>query len=301
MDNYGIAVTRLDSDCLTCILKKELDRIPEGTPEEKRLAYKQQVLSMMGRVHKTMSPSEISRDIQHLQMEMFGKQVDYPQIKSFFNKKMMEYLPKTVEAVRQAEDPLRRALQFSMGANYIDFGMPQGVTEDMLDAILTDSEQIEVSEDLLLEIREQLKEAQSVVFLHDNCGEIVMDKLLITEIRRQFPQAKITSVVRGAEVLNDVTMEDAEQAGLAEVASVISDGDDVAGTCLTRVSEECRDVMKHADVILSKGQGNFETLRGCGLNIYYIFLCKCELFRKRFQVPAYAGMIVHERDTADLL
>ena len=301
MENHGIGVTRLDSDCLTCLLKQELDRIPEGAAEEQKLLYKQRVLGMMSRVHKTISPSEISRDIHQLQQDIFGQHTDYTQIKTFFNQKLMQYAPKAEHMIRDAADPLLRAVQFSICANYIDFGIPHDITEEILDEILAGAENIKVDDGIMQEIRTQLRNADAVVFLHDNCGEIVMDKLLIKEIRRQFPQVCVTSVVRGSEVVNDVTLDDAREVGLAEVASVMTDGDDIAGTCMTRVSEECREALRNADVILSKGQGNFETLRGCGLNVYYLFLCKCALFCNRFRVPAYTGMVMHERETANIL
>ena len=188
-----------------------------------------------------------------------------------------------------------------MCGNYIDFGVPHAVTEEKLEQILKDSDQISVRKDMFQEIREGLAHAGSVVFLHDNCGEVVMDKLLLKEIRRQYPQAELISVVRGGEVLNDATAEDAEEIGLSEIARVLPNGDDAAGTCLERISGECLETLRHADLILAKGQGNFETLRGCGLNVFYLFLCKCELFRKRFDVPAYTGMVVHEREAVHIL
>ncbi|MCR4751681.1 MAG: ARMT1-like domain-containing protein [Eubacterium sp.] len=292
-------VVRLGSDCMTCILKKELEKIPDETPEEQRLAYKQKVLRIVGNALPTMSPSEVTRDIHQVQRDMFGMQTDYPAIKSFFNQKMLQYTGQTEKRIREASDPLLRAIQFSMCGNYIDFGIPHAVSEEKLDTIFRESDQIPVREDMLQEIRKELSKARSVVFLHDNCGEIVMDKILIKEIRRQFPQCKVISVVRGEVVLNDATAEDAAEIGLAEVAEVLPNGDDVAGTCMERISQECRKALLDADVILAKGQGNFETMRGCGLNIYYLFLCKCELFRKRFSVPEYTGMVVHEREAGD--
>ena len=292
-------VVRLGSDCMTCILKKELEKIPDQAPEEQRLAYKQKVLRIVGNALPTMAPSEVTRDIHQVQKDMFGMQTDYPAIKSFFNQKMLQYTEQTEKWIREAADPLLRAIQFSMCGNYIDFGIPHAVSEEKLDTIFRESGQIPVREDMLREIREELAKAHTVVFLHDNCGEIVMDKLLIKEIRRQFPLTKVISVVRGEVVLNDATMEDAAEIGLAEVAEVLPNGNDVAGTCMERISQECREALLGADVILAKGQGNFETMRGCGLNIYYLFLCKCELFRKRFSVPAYTGMVVHEREAGD--
>ena len=294
-------VIRLNSNCMTCILKKELEKIPDGTPEEERLAYKQKVLRLVGSATAVMSPSEITKDIHKLQKDMFGMQVDYPKLKSFFNQKMLQYEERTDAWIQESPDPLLRAVQFSLCGNYIDFGVPHKVTEEKLDQILRESDQIRIDEEILGQLRTELANARTVTFLHDNCGEIVMDKLLIKEIRRQNPETEVTAVVRGAVVLNDVTIEDADEVGLSEVANVLPNGDDVAGTCMERLSRECADVLRNADVIIAKGQGNFETLRGWGLNVYYLFLCKCELFQRRFHVPAYTGMVIHERDAVHFL
>lgn len=293
-------VIRLNSDCVTCILKKELERIPDGTSEEQKLLYKQRILKVVGNAEPTWSPSEVSGFIYEIQKDMFGNQIDYPAIKSFFNKKLMKYAEKTESWIREAADPLLRAIQFSMCGNYIDFGVPEAVKEETLDQILRESDKIAVSGDMLRKIREELEKAHTLVFLHDNCGEIVMDKLLLKEIRQLYPQIEIISVVRGGEVLNDVTMEDAEEVGLAEVARILPNGDDRAGTCLDRVSEECLAALQNADVLLAKGQGNFETLLGCGLNIFYLFLCKCDHFRRKFHVPVYSGMIVREQEIEEI-
>ena len=134
------------------------------------------------------------------------------------------------------------------------------------------------------------------MYLTDNCGEIVMDKLLIEEIQKLNQKAEVTVIVRGLPVLNDVTMEDAIQVGLTEMVNVIGNGSEIAGTYLEDISEEAKNVIDDADVILAKGQGNFETLRMCGKNIYYIFMCKCEMFAKRFQVPRYYGMLINDKN-----
>lgn len=134
-----------------------------------------------------------------------------------------------------------------------------------------------------------------MVYLLDNCGEIVLDKLLIRLLQVLYPNLKITAVVRGGEVVNDATMEDARMTGLTEIVDVIGNGDDVAGTILSRVSPECLQIIEQADVILAKGQGNFESLHGCGKNVYYLFLCKCDWFMRKFQAERFQGMFVNER------
>ena len=208
----------------------------------------------------------------------------------------MEYMPRLREEIRCAKDPLKRAIQYAACGNYIDFSVPQGVSEEKLEEVLTSSGDMAVEEDKLDLLRRNLSESANLVYLLDNCGEIVLDRLLMEEIKKEYPDIRITAVVRGGEILNDVTMADAEQVGLHEVASVMHNGDDIPGNAMDRISKEAKEVLLSADVILAKGQGNYETLGGCGLNVFYLFLCKCDYFAETFQVPLNTGMILHENE-----
>jgi uncharacterized protein with ATP-grasp and redox domains len=149
-----------------------------------------------------------------------------------------------------------------------------------------------------LSLKEKLATASSLTLLTDNCGEVVMDKLLVMTLRRLYPDLAVTVLFRGAPVLNDVTLEDARQVGFDALdgVTVMSNGDRLAGTALHRVSQEAYNAVTGADVVISKGQGNLETLQGCGLPVYYVFLCKCKLFADRFGVPVYTGMLLREVD-----
>jgi uncharacterized protein with ATP-grasp and redox domains len=91
-------------------------------------------------------------------------------------------------------------------------------------------------------------------------------------------------------------MEDAHQVGLDQTTKVIGNGSNVAGTCLDLISDEAKNLIESADFVISKGQGNFETLQECGLNIYYLFLCKCIMFANKFQVPRFTGMLLNDRN-----
>ena len=154
----------------------------------------------------------------------------------------------------------------------------------------------QIDEDAYSHLKQDLSTAERFVFFTDNCGEVVLDKLLIEEIQRQYPQVSVSIVVRGAETLNDVPRMDAAQVGLGEIAYVVDNGNDVAGTWVPELSEEALARMESADVMLAKGQANFETMRCCGKNIYYLFLCKCHIFSDMFGVEPFSGMLVRERD-----
>ena len=130
----------------------------------------------------------------------------------------------------------------------------------------------------------------------DNCGEIVTDKLLLRTLRRLNPALSMTAILRGAPAGNDATLEDARQVDLTAVADhIMGNGTGIPGTPLNRVSPEALAVIRDADQLISKGQANYETLGGCGLNVFYIFMCKCELFTERFGVPRFSGILTRER------
>ena len=123
----------------------------------------------------------------------------------------------------------------------------------------------------------------------------MLDRLFIEEIKRQNPRLDVTVITRGAPVLNDCTKEDACSVGLDLAAHIVSNGTAVAGTCLDRIAPAAREAIDNADVIISKGQGNFETLIGCKKNVYYLFLCKCEKFSDRFGVKNMSAMLVNDK------
>lgn len=182
-----------------------------------------------------------------------------------------------------------------MTGNYIDFGALDNVDSDKLFELLSGAPNQEIDEHIFLELYTDLENARTLTYITDNCGEVVLDKLLIRAIQSQFPDIQVDIIVRGMPALNDATMEDAIQTGLTDIARVTGNGTGITGTFLPKISKEAYRIIHNADLLISKGQGNFETLRGCGLNVYYIFLCKCKLFTKRFHKKQYEGILTNEK------
>ena len=129
----------------------------------------------------------------------------------------------------------------------------------------------------------------------DNCGEIVLDKLFLEQLLKEFPNLKTTVLVRGKEILNDATPEDTAYTGMDELAEIVTNGSSLAGIVYEQLPEDAKGAIDRADVILSKGQGNYETLSGQGRHIFYSLLCKCDQFTQRFQVPLLTGIFVEEQ------
>ena len=288
-------VRRLHPECISCMTKVHLDKCPKDMPEEIKVEYMQRVLKIIAEAPAKYGAPVIVRTIQQLQEEMLGIKQEYAQIKQHYNAIMMQYEEQVLEHMAKSEDPIKTGIQYAMIGNYIDFGARITVTEEHLTELLNEPDRYVIDEKQYKELTTDLENAKKLVYLTDNCGEIVMDKLLIQQIKNKYPNLELTVMVRGAEVVNDATMEDAKQVGICDLVKVMPNGSDIAGTRMEEISEEAKNVLDEADVIISKGQGNFETLRKCGRNIYYIFLCKCDLFANTFQVPKLTGMLINEK------
>lgn len=287
--------SRWNSYCTQCLLKKHLTNYPDTATEEERLTYIRRLFSILTDIAPGESSPVVVNRILTLQKEMFDQFVDYTDIKKHFNQLMLEQEDWIYADISSAPDPIRRAVQYVMKGNYIDFGVLSDVNSEKLMELLSQAKDQTIDEQIFEELMQDLTSAKNMVLLTDNCGEIVLDKLLVRTIMSQFPDLQIHVIVRGGHALNDATMEDACQVGLPDLVEVIGNGTCLQGTYLPDISKEARDLLEQADVILSKGQGNFESLQYCGLNIYYLFLCKCDLFTKRFHTHLYNGILTNDR------
>ncbi len=286
---------KLSADCILCMIKRQAENL-QGLAEDQKTAYLKAVLEEIAKAPEDASAPVVTERLNALHEAWFGSPFSFRELKQGYNRMMLEKEREIEGEITASKDPLRLALQYARVGNYIDFGAMGSVSEEKLCDLLSGAKSDPVDEGELAALRKDLAAGKRLVYCLDNCGEIVLDKLLLKEIRRQYPQLELTALVRGKEVLNDATREDAEAVGLSAVAAVLDSGTGIAGTELSRLSPEAEEALRKADVILSKGQGNFETLHGCGLNIYYLFLCKCEHFTRRFGLERFQGVFLNEKD-----
>lgn len=289
----------LRSECIKCMAEKNMNRIPENATEEQKLAYLQGILGIISKAPVDICAPVIVKDINKLSQQIFGAIQDYSKEKTYYNQLMLEKEEGIREKIHASEDVLLTALQYALVGNYIDFGAMHSVDDAYLEELLEDVRSKAVAEEAYQKLKKDLSTCKKLVFLTDNAGEAVMDKLFIEVIRERYSPEKITVLVKGSPVLNDAAMEDALEIGLDKVAEVVDNGNGIAGTWLPELSPKAKEILGAADVIISKGQANFETLRLCGKNIYYLFLCKCKMFCENFQVPQYTGMLIYEKDLSE--
>lgn len=282
------------SMCISCILSKEEQSIRQFPDEERKSEYMHLVLEVLYQYGRTESSPGLTERLARLYRDFWGEDRDYTAQKHQYNQLLLQMEKKLEQKIQNATEPLKECIKYVCAANYIDFSAVEHVNEDTLEELLENAVGQTVPEEEYQIFRTDLKNARTLVYLTDNCGEIVLDKLFIKQIKETFPGLNITAMVRGGDVINDATLVDAKEVGLTEIVPCMGNGNAAPGTIVGRLSEEARETLFHADVIISKGQGNFESLYGEKLNPYYLFLCKCELFVYRFQMEQYKSVFVRE-------
>ena len=284
----------INENCKVCQIKRNIDKYPVNATEEEIKEYQYKVKKIVENSDGLSTP-QVAEKMDDLRREIFGNVINYTEIKQHYNQLMLDYFPYMKSKVDTSENHLKKAIQYAMVGNYIDFGALENVNEAELKDKLDEALNITIDSELLAVFKKDLVNANRLVYFTDNCGEIVTDKLLISILREINPDLYISVIVRGKPVLNDATLEDAKYVSMENVAQkVIGNGTGLPGNVIGAISQEAMAEVENADLLISKGQGNYEGLSGCGLNIYYLFLCKCEMFMRRFGVKQFTGIMTKE-------
>lgn len=287
---------KLNPFCMCCALNKQEQKIRHYPDMEKKTEYMKKVMALIANTEEKDCAPSLSVDIQKLYSSFWNCPMeDFTKIKKEFNQLMLNMEASIEDKIRKANDPLEKALLYARIGNYIDFAALSNVDQSTVITLLDEKSSEALDEKEYKNFLRDLSSARKLVYLTDNCGEVVLDKLAVRILKEQYPDLDITVIVRGYPVVNDATMEDAEEIGLTDLVKVIGNGSNVGGTWIPGINAEARELLYDADLIIAKGQGNFETLNDCGLNIYYLFLCKCDLFQRRFHAENLQGMFLNER------
>lgn len=286
---------KLDKECKSCLYNSQLKKVEREQSDGRRLKlFKDGVRALCKEPPADYCAPLLMRDIDAIHRKIFGCGIDYSREKKMFNQKLLTLEEELSNRIFSSAKPLKEALKFAMASNYIDFARLCELDESSISVVIAAAEKAEVNPQNLERFETALANSRSLLYLHDNCGEIVLDKILIKLIKRLKPSMQITSVVRGKPIINDVTAEDAKQVGLEKYARVIDNGTNVPGTYLKEISSELKNLLRTSEVIISKGLGNLETLYGEGYKIFYAFNCKCAHIAQRFGAKLWESVFVYE-------
>lgn len=276
-------------DCIPCFVKQTISALGkanlDSNDSEKILRT---VLQHMSRIDFDLSPPEMARTIHRMIREISGNADPFSDEKKRDQNLALQLLPQLEQNMLLSDDPFKSAILLAIAGNSIDHGVYHDLSEQQALNALEQGLHVPLIGDTDQFVN-AIDQAESILYLGDNAGEIVLDKLLL----HQLPLEKTTFVVRGGPILNDALMADAEQAGITELVPVIDNGDDSPGTLLKYCSNEFHEKFQHADLIIAKGQGNYETLSDVEGNIFFLLKVKCSVVANNIGCEIGSSILYH--------
>ena len=265
-------------DCYPCFLRQALEGARlTGADKQQQKDILVRVLDLLKDAPLSSVPPEIGRRVHRIVRDVTAFEDPYRDLKDRSTREALALYPWLKGILAEAEDGLETAVRLSIAGNIIDMG--PNPTYDLRDEVMRVLEEpfaINDSEAL----RGTLDEAESVLYLADNAGETVFDRLLIEAI-----EAPVIYAVKGHPIINDATVEDARAAGVDQVAEVMSNGSDSPGTLLEACSDAFRRTYEAAEVVIAKGQANYETLSEEGSRVFFLLQTKCPVIAEHVGMP----------------
>ncbi len=277
-------------DCYPCFLRQALEAARmAGADERQQKAVLDRVLDVLGQIEPSSTPPEIGDQVHRIVRQEVSNSDPYRAAKEASTRQALALYPRLKSLLAEANDPLEVGVRLSIAGNIIDlaaFGEYDlwGTVERVL------AQPFAINDGVAL--REALSGAGQVLYLADNAGETVFDRVLIEAL-----DMPVIYAVKGGPILNDATREDALAAGVDRVAEVTSTGSDAPGTILDRCSEEFRRLYDEAELIIAKGQANYETLSEESTKVFFLLQTKCPVIARDVGVPV--GSIVLRQGKAE--
>ena len=277
---------RARADCLPCVLKQVLAAVRQVSSDE---WFQARATAMM--MKKTaeadleLSPAELTYDALSQLRSTIGGADPFAEDKRRYNSMMLEVLPKLRRMVKTSDRSLRLAARLAVAGNVVDLGI---LSEFDVQAELRAASQASLAIDHTTELETALKSASTMMYILDNAGEAAVDRLFI----EQMEGLDVTCVVRRSPILNDATRADAEEVGLDKLATVIDPGAEMLGVVLALSSPEFRKRFREADVVIAKGQANFETLEECERGVFFLLKAKCPVVAERLGVTEGQAVVM---------
>jgi len=275
---------KIHLECIPCFISQSIESA-RMTRDDKSIHEKvvTEVMKYFQTSSFKKSPPEISRDVHEIIRKITKSKDPYKEVKDLSNDKSKKLYPYLKKIVREADDSLLMAIKLAIIGNVIDFGTSNRFNiEEMIDSI----EKKDFNTDAYPRFTDFLKQSKSILYLADNTGEIFFDKLLLEELIKK--NIEITYVVKANPIINDATVHDAKFAGIDKLATIIK-GDEGQRSSAPGISPlwASNEFLKHfysSDMVISKGQGNYESLSGCKREIFFFLMIKCPLVAKDIDI-----------------
>lgn len=273
-------------DCIPCFYRQAIEssRIA-GLSEVKIKKVIDKIGGTIADIGLGMTPPEMGAIFQKIIQDVSGNRDLYKDAKDKSNRLAFDLYDKVKKKVRASKDKLLTAIESAIAGNIIDFGVKNSLNvEKELEKIMSEENKMIKNENKIFfaydDFKNKIERSKKIIYLADNCGETVFDRVLIEEIQNLYPSVEVIYSVKEKPILNDALLEDAVFCGIDKICKTVSTGSVIPGTVLKLCSAEFLEIYKDADMVISKGQGNFESFVDDNKPVFYLFMAKCPVVAK---------------------
>lgn len=273
-------------DCIPCFFKQAIEAAGfAGAGQRTQKKILNEIAKVIPKISLDASPPEMGRIIYGAVERHTRKKDPFKKVKDKSNRLALKLYPALKKKVSRSRDRLLTAVELAIAGNIIDYGVKNtlNVKKEIQKILYTEHETIKREGKGLFnysKFKHILKKANTILYIGDNAGETVFDRILIEEIKNQYKDKRIIYAVKGRPIINDALLKDAYQCGIDKVAEVVSTGLGIPGTKLELSTKRFRKIFEEADMIISKGQGNFESLSEQKKPVCFLFMAKCHVVTK---------------------
>ena len=263
---------RTSSDCISCLIRLAAETVKRATNNHNIInTVIERTVALTKSMDRNNPPPKMGQRIHRIVIEETGNTDPCLEIKKQCNEIALVLQPKLKKIIEKSSDRFLTAAKLAIAGNIIDFATTSEFSSEIMLKTINETLSNPIDKASFKLLKKNIEKANKILYLGDNAGEIIFDKIFIDEL----PKDKITFCVRGMSISNDALMDDAEKAGLTSMVKVIDSGTDLPGIIHDECSTEFKNCFNEADLIIAKGQGNFETLNDSRKNISFLFKVKC--------------------------
>lgn len=268
-------------DCIPCFFRQALEASKlAGADPRTRRRVANQLAKLLPSFPLASSPPEMGRIIYRMVRKITGRNDPYARIKHESNRKALKLYPRLQKKILRSRDRLGMAVRLAIAGNIIDYGVKNSlnVERELKNLLRSEGRAIRYENKKFYQyawFKKAVAKAGSVLYLADNAGETVFDRLLMEEMMREDPRKKIFYAVKAGPTINDALEEDARFCGIHRIATVVTNGLAAPGTILKSCARDFLRLFRKADMVIGKGQGNFESLSDAPRQVFFLFMAKC--------------------------
>ena len=284
---------RIHIECVPCFVRQGFETVSRVTQDVSiRWRVMREVCALAGNVSADVCPPQLAERIYDAVAAATGNPDPFVVEKHLANELALSLEPRFRGILSTVHDPLLAAVKFSIAGNSMDLGVVReyGDVGALADSMLA----APLAIDDYASFRQRMSVAEHILVVGDNNGEIVFDRLLIEEMRK-VRDCRYTYVVRGRPVINDVTVEDARAVGMDRVAGLADSGSGAPGLVLAVCSEKVREMFLSADMVVAKGQGNYEALSDAPREVFFLLMVKCQVVSRDLHAPVGVAVVKHHQ------